>query len=227
MTLESDISCFFCRSLLSDHMDRLLPHDREDAITRHLKNCSECEMFFYQFKKTVAAVQQFPVGGIPKDVAELILSASNIEHGFHTHKIMRFFRESRRPLSAIVLGVVAIASTFLTYGLNHPEKYPWLSLTTLKQYLQFDDPLIPYEIRIEDFSALIEEQTAWLLAKPSLSANLWEEGGLSPETLETMFEYGNDPLTEHPNVKKVAPPSPEPSERPPLSSSPPSESPEH
>ena len=73
--------CKECVALLGDYLDGSLPHERADALERHLSRCMPCITFVRTYKKTsvlarealaaqmpqelVSSLQQFLSGAIP------------------------------------------------------------------------------------------------------------------------------------------------------------------
>lgn len=170
------VSCFFCQNLLSDFIEGILPSTRQQELKEHLEECKDCSHLHQNLTDTVGLLRKLPVSELNPELRDKFVAAS--QSGLHLWR-------SRAKVSRWAMGLsVPIMSSILFFFL-FPQYFPWKDLFANhddeSQYVRFF-PLL------HGASEIIDDQTSWLHGRDLHGGSLWEEGGISSDEFEKVFQ---------------------------------------
>lgn len=169
-------SCFFCQNLLSDYVEGVLPSARQQEVSQHMEKCPSCKSAERDLSASLKVLRSLPLSPLSNETALRITEASDAG---------RSRRWNRTSVSKAVFWVTAPCLIMLWLGVAFPATFPWLSwLKAHKEEAQ----LVRYYPLQQGAAEILEEQGAWLHDREPLMGSLWEEGGLSPEEFEKIFQ---------------------------------------
>ncbi|MGY1631791.1 anti-sigma factor family protein [Geodermatophilus sp. SYSU D01186] len=75
-TADRDVLEIACREfveLVTEHLERALPQDVENAIAAHLELCEPCRTYLEQIRRTAAALRSLPDPTLPEPARRRLL----------------------------------------------------------------------------------------------------------------------------------------------------------
>ncbi|MBI4404814.1 MAG: zf-HC2 domain-containing protein [Deltaproteobacteria bacterium] len=171
-----ETSCFFCENLLSDYIEGVLPSVRHEQLRKHLVGCQTCQKLHDDLKTTLGLLELFPSRPLTHEMGLKIVEAS--EAGNTTKGWRLFFA---RVSAAVAVPVLLIA----LFALAFPDVLPLVGwFRNVNNESQFGR----YYPLSQGAAEILDEQSTWLHAREPLMGSVWEEGGLSPEEFEKVFQ---------------------------------------
>ena len=172
----SDVSCFFCQNLLSDFIEGVLPAQRHHDLEKHLKQCRDCASLQANLKDTMSLLRGLPAHQVDPALTEKLWRAS--EAGA---------RPWRSPVkvSMWVFGSAIPVLLMSLFFIISPQYFPWKTLLTSPDD---DSKFVRVFPLMRGASEIVDEQIGWLQARDLQGGSLWEEGGISPDDFERIFQ---------------------------------------
>lgn len=172
-------TCFFCQNLLSDFIEGYLPAERHANVKEHLANCTECSQVERNLKDTIGVLQEIPRGDLGSEIRDRFWDASRTGG--------RVWGSRIRVSRWIMISTVPVLTTIVFFIL-FPQAFPWKNILSdtddESQYVRFF-PLM------QGASEIVDEQTSWLHGRDLEGGSLWDEGGISPDEFERVFQPGH------------------------------------
>lgn len=168
------ISCFFCQNLLTDYDDQMLPVKKHEEVKDHLSGCESCRSLLSSLKELRENLRR------EKDKNSESFYERWQEASSKTQvTLLRRFRDLK------AWSKVSLFSGFLLLGFYFSKMVlvTWFNPGRGDDSSQFSR----YFPLLQGAQEIVEEQSAFLQFRDNLAANMWEEGGISPEEFEKNF----------------------------------------
>jgi len=75
-----EVACQEFVELATEHLERTLPQDVENAIAAHLELCEPCRIYLEQIRSTAAAVRSLPTPTLPEPARKRLLEVFTTLH---------------------------------------------------------------------------------------------------------------------------------------------------
>ena len=75
-----EIACQEFVELVTEHLERTLPQDVENAIAAHLELCEPCRTYLEQIRSTAAALRSLPTPTLPEPARKRLLEVFTTLH---------------------------------------------------------------------------------------------------------------------------------------------------
>ncbi len=167
-------TCFFCQSMLSDYLERLLPNARHEELKNHLADCKQCSEIHEDLRRTLSVAHSIQSRPITVETSLRIAETCQASSRRFSPSVV-----SRWAL----LGMVAVL-LFGSVAVFFPSLFPALGRWRLGSN---ESDFVRYFPMVHGAGEIIEEQGNWLRVREPAMRSLWEEGGISPEEFEKSF----------------------------------------
>ena len=168
------MTCFFCQNLLSDFEDQMLPVKKYEEVKGHLKDCSVCRKLHENLRGLKERLKNESV----KDF-EAFYTKWKEKLSKPQVSLLRKFRELSIVSKLSLFLALALSSLYVSKILSKV----WAQRTQAEEAANFSR----YFPLLQGAQEILEEQSSFLQFRDNMNANVWEEGGISPEEFEKTF----------------------------------------
>ncbi len=170
-------SCFFCQNLLSDYIEKLLPKGRVTEIKSHIEECVKCRKNHDELVAVDKLLTKMPLKNVSHDFALRVVEASEgNERG-------RWASWKGVAIGASFLFVLLMGGAIVSFS---PDTFPWLA--RFVPFATEEESFVRYYPLYHQAEGILDAQASMIEMRDAFSGSLWEEGGLSPEEFERVFQ---------------------------------------